>query len=126
MSYTELHTGKLRRLSKHNVDFTVEDLQNFLRENENLYVDDIEERIEDGYEFFGVLEKNTKSYDDYKFILNKGVFYEMIEHVDHGETSDIDSTIVDSNGDISFTYMFYNGGTCFSELLEEGLETQGK
>lgn len=45
----------------------------------------------------------------------------MTEHSGELETEDVDITRKDDNGDIHFTYMFYNGGTCFSEMLEDGI-----
>ena len=68
MSYTELHTGKLKPIQ---YNMSVEDFKNWLETKEGFKVEDFEEKLEDGT--------------------------------------------------INFTYLFYNGGTCFSEMLEEGL-----
>ena len=50
-----------------------------------------------------------------------GEIWEAIEHQEL-EDDDIYQLTPNSDGTISFTMRFYNGGTCLSECIEEGLE----
>lgn len=120
MSYTELHTGKLKKVR---TDMTLQDLKDFLDSREDLYIEDFEYYSNKGREFILVvsLEKDKINYNDYKYIYNKGTLYQMVEHKE-GESEDyLHITNKVSEDEIDFTYLFYNGGTCFGEMLEEGL-----
>lgn len=124
MSYSEIHYGKLKKIQ----ELPLEQLENWVAEKENLKIEDFEEKLEDEAEYFEILDK-TKNYKEafyIKYIWNKGSIYEMIEHSGELESDDLYLTTENSDGTISFTYSFYNGGTCFSELLEEGLERINK
>lgn len=121
MSYTELHFGKLKPIK---TEMSLEDLKVFLQEDERLFVEDLEEKIEDEHTFFEIQQGDWRG--EYLYIYNKGTLYEVVEHKDMGEESDVDITTVNTDGTINFTYMFYNGGTCFSEMLERGLNRANK
>jgi hypothetical protein len=120
MSYTELHTGKLKPI-QHNL--SVEDFKNWLDEKEGFKIEDFEEKLEDGYEYFEVRDKSKKYKESLyiKYVYSKGTLYEMLEHNPREVDDDLDITKKNNDGTIDFAYMFYNGGTCFSEMLEEGL-----
>lgn len=121
MSYTELHFGKLKPISE---SFSLNDLKELLKDNPHLEVEDFEEKETDEYDYFEVTDK-TKKYKEplyIKYILKGNRLFEMIEHSGEKETDDLDLTTLNEDGTINFTYMFYNGGTCFSEMLEDGLE----
>jgi hypothetical protein len=120
MSYTELHTGKLKPI-QHNL--SVEDFKNWLDEKEGFKIEDFEEKLEDGYEYFEVRDKSKKYKESLyiKYVYSKGTLYEMLEHNPREADDDLDITKKNNDGTIDFAYMFYNGGTCFSEMLEEGL-----
>ncbi len=120
MSYTELNTGRLKPLQKH---LTIEGLEKWLSDKEDLFIDDFEDKKEEEYEFFEICDKNKK-YKEYmyiRYIYNKGTLYEMIQHYLKEANDTVSVTNVNSDGTIDFTYMFYNGGTCFGEMLEKGL-----
>ena len=121
MSYTELHTGKLKPI-QYNV--SIEEFKKWLQTKDSYEVEDFEEYLEEEYTFFEVRDK-TKSYKEsmyIKYIYNKGTLYEMIQHSGEKEADYLDVTNKNEDGTIDFTYLFYNGGTCFSEMLEEGLD----
>lgn len=117
MSYTELHTGKLRVCAK---EMSIESLKLFLERNEGLIIDDFKEKLEDERTYFEIQEGDWRG--AYKFIYSNGTLYEVLEHKDLGEADFLDETKDNGDGTIEFTYLFYNGGTCFSEMLEEGLD----
>lgn len=125
MSYTELHSGKLRKLR---FDMDIEEFKEWLETKEGFEVEDFDEKIEDEYEFFEVRDKSKKYKEPMyiKYVYNKGNLYEMTEH-SGGESNDYAHiTIVNKDETINFTYLFHNGGTCFSEMLEEGLNKINK
>lgn len=116
MSYTEIHHGKLKPIDK----ISLKELETWVETKPNL---EIEEKVEDGVDYFEIRDKTKKYKEPFfiKFIWNKGTLYEMIEHSGELEADDLYLTKQNSDNTISFTYSFYNGGTCLSELLEEGL-----
>jgi hypothetical protein len=120
MSYTELNTGRLKPLQKH---LTIEGLEKWLSDKKDLFIDDFEDKKEEYYEFFEIRDKNKKYKEPMyiKYIYNKGTLYEMIQHSSKEANDTVSVTNVNSDGTIDFVYMFYNGGTCFSEMLEKGL-----
>lgn len=121
MSYTELHTGKLKVLQK---DLSIEDFKTWLATKEGFEVEDFEFCLEEEYDYFEVRDK-SKRYKEpmyVKYFYNKGILYEMIEHSGEQEADFLHLTTKNEDDTISFTYLFYNGGTCFSEMLEEGLD----
>lgn len=121
MSYTELHTGKLKPIK---LNISIEEFKNWLKEKEGFVVDDFEEKLEDECTFFEIIDKSKKYKDSMyiKFIYNKGTLYEMVEHSGEQDAEFLHLTTRNEDNTINFTYLFYNGGTCFSEMLEEGLE----
>lgn len=108
MSYTELHTGELMIYSE---SFDRENFKKLIK-SEGLQTDYDYEQDD-----FVLL---TDMYDVNKFVYNKGKLYRFVEHTEHSDADFLHET--EKNDDIvKFTYLFYNGGTCFSEMLEEGL-----
>jgi hypothetical protein len=121
MSYTELHIGKLKPIY---TNMPIEEFKDWLEKKEGLEVGDFEELLKDESTHFEVRDK-SKSYKEsmcIKFIYNKGTLYEMVEHSGEQDTDFLHLTTKNEDDTINFTYLFYNGGTCFSEMMEEGLE----
>jgi hypothetical protein len=120
MSCTELHTGKLKPI-QYNV--SIEDFKKWLKTKDGFEVEDFEEYLEDGYTLFQVRDKSKKYKESMyiKYIYNKETLYEMIQHSGERDADFLDITSKNEDGTVDFTYLFYNGGTCFSEMLEEGL-----
>ena len=115
MSYTEMHTGTLKKVSE---NFTTDELVRFLNDNKEFYVDDLEEKLEDEYHFFELFNKETK---ELIFVLNNNTLYQVLNHYKTDESEYLQDVRVCEDGNINFNLIFYNGGTYFSEMLEEGL-----
>lgn len=121
MSYTELHTGKLKPI---NTNISLEEFKDWVEKKEGFEVDDFEELLEDQATFFEVRDKSKRYKESMyiKYIYNKGTLYEMVEHSGELDNDFLHLTTKNEDDTINFTYLFYNGGTCFSEMMQEGLE----
>ena len=124
MSYQELHTGKLKKIEQ----LPLQELEAWVETKPNLEIEDFEEKMEDEYEYFEIHDKIKKYKEPFyiKYVWNRGDLYEMIEHSGEQEADFLNLTTQESDGTINFTYLFYNGGTCFAEMLEEGLDKINK
>lgn len=127
MSYTELHFGKVKKLA----EITIPELKQFLENHPELEddddMDDLEDRFEDKWVI--TLKDKNKKYKEplyMPYFVHNKVLYQMVEHSGELEDIDLDITKVNSDGTIDFAYQFYNGGTCFTEMLAEGLERLNK
>lgn len=105
MSYTELHTGTAIELAKE-----VKGLHNKLV---YLNIDTTEmddDELLDGYVDSDIPYTYIKKSDKLFYLQN----YKKVEPGDYlleGSKNEV--------GDIGFTIMFYNGGTCFEEMFED-------
>ena len=111
MSSTETHFGKLRKVEVKN--YTLEQwCEHKCKENGNIelksYFDSWQEQMIDEY------------YEKY-FIVN-GEVWEAIEHIESEDGEFIDIMIPNEDGTITFVQQFYNGGTCLSECIEDGIK----
>lgn len=120
MSYTEFHKGKLKKVS----ELSIEELISFQKENiSKVIFEDFFEKIEDGYTFFEGYDKTTR---ELKYIFHKNILYEVVDHAQEDDTDYLlDVTRLNEN-ELKFNLIFYNGATCFSEMLEEGLDNLWK
>ena len=55
------------------------------------------------------------------FVLINNTLYQVLNHYKTDEADYLQDVRVGEDGNINFNLIFYNGGTCFSEMLEEGL-----
>jgi hypothetical protein len=111
MSHTETHVGKLRKVNFEGL--TIEQwCEARCKEKGRLtlasYNDSWKEELRDS-----VQEK-------YFFI--KDEIWEAFDHIKEDDGSDIYHMQKNEDGTITFVMQFYNGGTCLSECIEEGLE----
>ena len=113
MSRTEHRKGKLRKIGNKGV--TLEDTCKTLHEqitNEPL-------------------EKYYKDYTEYmsdcdEYVVANGSLYQILEDCEIDEDSDIAEASVFNDGIIEYEVRFYNGGTSFSEMIEEAIEKMEK
>lgn len=114
MSDYEQHSGKLRKVPSDSGESLFELVQRIYKE-EGLKWDD------------KYTEKTTyfdEIYEKY-FIIDKEL-YKVIEHIEEDECDSFMRMHHESNGDIVFSTRFYNGGTCLSEMIEDGVRKLNK
>lgn len=109
MSYTETHFGKLRKVE---ISVPLEQWCRTECERRGLtelssYYDSWEEELKD------------RAHDELFFA--NGEVYETIEHVE-SDSGELDIMYYNPDGTITFAMQFYNGGTCLSEMIEDGIK----
>ena len=115
MSQTECHFGKLRKVELPE-NYSIEDwcrekCQDKEITESSSYNDSWQEEFLDEFR------------DEY-FIINENV-WEVFDHIE-SEDGYADIMIPNPDGTITFFMEFYNGGTCLTEMIEEGLERLNK
>ncbi len=111
MSHTETHFGKLRKVeipANHSIeDWCRERCQDKGITEISSYNESWLEQLRDHlYEKF--------------FVVGEEV-WEIIEHIESEDGDDLDVMILNPDGTITFVNQFYNGGTCLSEVIEDGI-----
>jgi hypothetical protein len=117
MSSTEFHTGKLYPVK---LQGSLEETCRIIASNRNLDLgEDWEERFIDSFDKYA----NRRRPDKEEYFIHRGRLYKV---VDHSEVQDDEQCFMrlsrNPDSSISFIGQFYNGGTCFSEMLEEALD----
>jgi hypothetical protein len=115
MSQIEIHVGKLKK-----VELGEQTIEQFCYEKFRETDKDDLPKAYDSFEEWLLSEY----YDE--FIKANGVLYEILNHKGFDEGDDINQYFPQPDGTIDFVTMFYNGGTCLSEMLEEGLDNLNK
>lgn len=111
MSEVETHYGKLRKVV---IDekYTIEEWCKEKCKEKN-----INELASYNHSW---IEQFKDGFDEKYFIIDEEV-WEVIEHIE-ADDSDIDIMIPNEDGTITFVQQFYNGGTCLSEVIEDGIK----
>ncbi len=112
MSDMEHHVGKLRKITI-NPGHTVEDWA-----REKCQSNGFHEKAPYNWTWWDQLWDH---YPNKYFKANEEV-WEAIEHRELDASDDIYELTPNEDGTVSFVMRFYNGGTCFSESIEEGLK----
>lgn len=115
MSNMEAHFGKLRR---------VELPENYLLEDwcrEKCQAREITEISS----YNDTWEEQFKDHFHEQYFIVNGEAWEVFDHVE-SEDGYADIMIPNADGTITFFMEFYNGGTCLTEMIEEGLERLNK
>lgn len=112
MSRTETHFGKLRK-----VDLQDKTIEQFFQEkcNENSIT-----TIDKYYNTWKETFFDNVSYKKY-FVVGEDV-WEAFEHTELEDGDDVEIITSNEDGTLSFIMQFYNGGTCLSEMIEDGLK----
>lgn len=122
MSRTEYHSGRMERVQipegKNLTDFCRGKLFDEGITEMPTYMDSWIEVFRD---HFGGYNKDRDEY----VIVGESVF-KMIEHKETDDEDYFMNLTENSDGTISFHGQFYNGGTCFSEMIEEAIEGLNK
>lgn len=114
MSHTETHFGKLRKIE---TELSIEEwCKEYCNSNG---ISEISSTYNDSWidEFF------DRFYN--KFIISNDNIYEIFDHIE-ADDDDVDYLHENPDGTYTFVMQFYNGGTCLSECLEEGLNRLAK
>ena len=118
MSRTEFHTGRLIPV---HIDTTLEEkcIDIAFEHNVTLatQVDDWQEEFMDEFGEWGAKRHNRPEY-----FIHKGSLYLIRDHVELEDNDYFMHLTKHDDGSISFIGQFYNGGTCFSEMLNESLD----
>lgn len=117
MSQTEFHTGKL-----YPVNFG-KDLEGFCKriaEQHNIELG--EDWQEDFRDAFDEYKNKIGSVQDEEYFIHGENLYRVINHEESSDEEYFMKLNRNSDGSLSFIGQFYNGGTCFSEMLEEALD----
>ena len=109
MSNYEHHVGKIKLVDE---NFTKEKLEKILSEDDIDEENTLEEL--EGRETYSIYNNNY----DVKYVVHKDKLFQITEHKDFGDDLYVQNLL--DNGE--FTMLFYNGGTCFSEMLEESIK----
>lgn len=114
MSDTELHIGKLVKVKKVNENETLEQVMvRLLLGSANL--------SQNKAELFEQLKYLDNNYEKYFIFKNELYEAEDTEPVESGDA--FCELSKNEDGSISYVTSFYNGGTCFTEMIEDELET---
>jgi hypothetical protein len=116
MSYTEFHTGRLYLI---NLTGTLEETCKTIAKRHNIELG--EDWREDFRENFDEYKYKRKMVTEEYFIY-KEKLYRVMEHEELDNEGHFMNLHKNEDGSISFIGQFYNGGTCFSEMLEESLD----
>lgn len=116
MSRTEFHTGRLYPVKiKTNLEETCRSIAN--RHGIELGEDWQEDFIDSFDEY---TDKKRSQPEEY--FIHGEKLYRVIDHVESEDEDYFMKLSRNSDGSISFMGQFHNGGTCFSEMLEESLD----
>ena len=118
MSEVELHTGILKEVNTRGL--TVEEwikrwVNNYLDNNDEVYYS--RHRNDPDFDYKSAFYDLTY-YNPY--IITRDKIFKVYDHLQ--ESDFICSINKNANGDYSYTTQFYNGGTCLTEVLENGLK----
>ena len=117
MSRTEFHTGKLYPVK----------IEKSLEENcksiaKRFDVELGEDWQEDFRDAFDEHKGKIGSVQGEEYFIHGENLYRVIDHVESDSDDYFMKLSRNSDGSVQFIGQFYNGGTCFSEMLEEALD----
>ncbi len=113
MSQTETHFGKL-----HKVEIENQTLEQWC---ESKCKEIGEEELASYFDSWQEQMSNCREYYE-KYFFVDGEVWEAVEHIESEDGVDIDVMIPNKDGTITFVQQFYNGGTCLSECIEDGIK----
>lgn len=115
MSRTEFHTGKLYPVKIENS--LEETCRSIAKRHDVELSEDWQEDFRDAFDEYAT--KIISQPEEY-FIHGENL-YRVIDHIESDDDESFMKLRHNGDGSISFIGQFYNGGTCFSEILEESL-----
>ena len=110
MSHTETHFGKLRKVE---LNCSIEE---WCKQKCS------EQGILEIPSYFNSWKETFEDYLGYrKYFFLKSEVWEAVEHMEEDD-GDIDIMVPNEDGTVTFVFQFYNGGTCLSEMVKNGLK----
>ena len=115
MSYTEFHTGRLIPVT---IEISLEKTCRDIAKIENIELGDSwEEDFTDKFDSY-----NKKRGGKIEYFIHGDKLYKVVDHFESHDEETFMKLYPNSDGSISFVGSFYNGGTDFTEMLEEALD----
>ena len=116
MSRTEFHTGKLYPVK---IETSLEETCRSIAKRFDVELgEDWQEDFMDAFDEYS----NKRNSQKEEYFIHGEKLYRVIDHVESEDEEYFMKLSRNSDGSISFMGQFYNGGTCFSEMLEEALD----
>jgi len=116
MSYTEFHTGKLYPVK---IEKNLEETCRAIAKRFDIELgEDWQEDFRDKFNEYEYKNKRTNE----EYFIHGEKLYRVIDHEELDSEDYFMKLSRNENGSLSFIGQFYNGGTCFSEMLEEALD----
>ena len=116
MSRTEFHTGKLYPVK---IEKSLEETCRSIAKRFDVELgEDWQEDFMDAFDEYS--NKRNSQKEEY-FIYGEKL-YRVIDHTESERAEYFMNVTRNSDGSLQFMGQFYNGGTCFSEMLEEALD----
>lgn len=114
MSHTETHFGKLRKVELNT------SLEEWCKQKCN------EKDITELSSYYDTWEEEFRDNFYNKYFILKDEIWEAFEHTEADDDGYIDIMTPNEDGTITFVMQFYNGGTCLSKMIEDGLKKLNK
>lgn len=114
MSQTVVHVGKLKKVTTY---LSKEDFFEQKCAEENTPKD----RPEDTWESTYLNSVTSPDFKEKKYQVINASIYELTEHTRVYPDDDLSIFKKEDDGTISFSVSFYNGGACFQEVLDDGI-----
>jgi hypothetical protein len=116
MSYTEFHSGKLFPVK---IEKNLEETCRIIAKRFDIELgENWESDFIDKFDEY----KNKKGHATEEYFIHKDKLYRVIDHVETDAEDCFMKLSRNHDGSLSFVGSFYNGGTCFSEMMEEALD----
>ena len=116
MSRTEFHTGKLYPVK---IDKSLEETCRIIAKRFDVELgEDWQEDFMDSFDEYS----NKRNSQKEEYFIHGEKLYRVIDHAESEDSEYFMNVTRNSDGSLQFMGQFYNGGTCFSEMLEEALD----
>lgn len=115
MSYTEIHTGKLKKLE-------VEDVKSWMIEK--LFDNGVSVHIDKSIDELNDMFFDNDLCDKYYIHKRNGKYtvFEILDHYEDEFNEDLSHITKLPDGVYDFVFVFYNGGTYFNEVMGYALD----
>jgi hypothetical protein len=116
MSETRLDIGKIRK-----VDLQGKTIEEWCKDK----IEPLPEGLPYGMNYCSYLQSEYEEYNDYIFNISNNTVWEIIKEVSQPAYEDLEVFYQNSDGTISYTALYYDGGTCLEEIIGDFLTDSG-